>query len=105
MLFAVLEFNKVVGSVLLNGLGIWYAHVISCFRSTEGGVAAEKSHAILTPLCCCSFLSARVSHAFYMFSPDSIPPIPFRAFGFLGTFVPIAVASFYNVVYGFHNRY
>jgi len=25
VLFAVLEFNKVVGSTMLNGLGIWYA--------------------------------------------------------------------------------
>jgi len=24
VLFAVLEFNKVVGSTMLNGLGIWY---------------------------------------------------------------------------------
>ncbi|DBA98720.1 hypothetical protein WJX77_001212 [Trebouxia sp. C0004] len=74
VLFAVLEFNKVIGSTVLNGLGI------------------------------CFFL-ARLSHAFYMFSPDSIPPIPFRAFGFVGSFAPIAVASLYNVVYGFQNKY
>ena len=52
---------------------------------------------------CCRFLTARVSHAIQLSSPDSAPVL-LRAFGFLGTFASILTASLLNVTYAIHNK-
>lgn len=52
---------------------------------------------------CCRFLTARLSHAFQITNPEK-HPVLFRAYGFLGTFVPLAVVSFLNAQYGYSNK-